>query len=347
MPRKKVTMQDIATACNLSRNTVSKVFNDRGSVPEATRQLVLAKAAELGYNSLAPELLAEKPAAPEPFLSGNIALLSSANPLNHNFGSLFTKFFTDSVCRSGFTVQMYELSADEIRSHRLPERLSIENTVGIIGIELFDESFIRYVASFGLPMVFMDCYHAVNRSPIPCDIISMENIAPVMQITRQMLKNGAESFGFIGDYMHCNSFYERYSAVGYALAEAGKAIDPALSITAPDSPAYADIGWIIEQLKSMPKLPDAFVCANDYHAIKLMMALREMGISVPEDVKVSGFDDSPEASVIGSGLTTVFINGTELGLLAADLLVSRLKTPARPYSLTYLQSKAVFRNSTN
>ena len=48
MAMKRITMQDIADACGLSRNTVSKVFNDRGSVPEATRQQVLAKARELG-----------------------------------------------------------------------------------------------------------------------------------------------------------------------------------------------------------------------------------------------------------------------------------------------------------
>ena len=49
MGLKRVTMQDIADACGLSRNTVSKVYNGRGSVPEATRRLVLAKAEALGY----------------------------------------------------------------------------------------------------------------------------------------------------------------------------------------------------------------------------------------------------------------------------------------------------------
>ena len=49
MAAKKITMQDIADACGLSRNTVSKVFNGRGSVPEATRQQVLEKARQMGY----------------------------------------------------------------------------------------------------------------------------------------------------------------------------------------------------------------------------------------------------------------------------------------------------------
>lgn len=49
MAYKRLTMQDIADACKLSRNTVSKIFNDRGAVPEATRRMVLQKARELGY----------------------------------------------------------------------------------------------------------------------------------------------------------------------------------------------------------------------------------------------------------------------------------------------------------
>ena len=49
MPSRRITMQDIADACGLSRNTVSKVFNGRGSVPRTTRDLVLQKARELGY----------------------------------------------------------------------------------------------------------------------------------------------------------------------------------------------------------------------------------------------------------------------------------------------------------
>ena len=60
MARKRITMQQLANACELSRNTVSKVFNDRGAVPEATRKLVLQKARELGYY----QPLEEEPANP-------------------------------------------------------------------------------------------------------------------------------------------------------------------------------------------------------------------------------------------------------------------------------------------
>ena len=95
MAIKKVTIQDIADACGLSRNTVSKVFNDRGSVPEATRQTVLLKAQELGYGMFLNEdgpSQKQKPA-------GNIALLAQHKLRSHSFGVFFITSFTDQLSR--------------------------------------------------------------------------------------------------------------------------------------------------------------------------------------------------------------------------------------------------------
>ena len=79
MANKRVTMQDIADACGLSRNTVSKVFNGRGTVPPGTRSLILQKAAELGYGLPAAERAA---AAVSPSAGGTIALLTSSMPMD-------------------------------------------------------------------------------------------------------------------------------------------------------------------------------------------------------------------------------------------------------------------------
>ena len=78
MAIKRITMQDIADACGLSRNTVSKIFNDRGDVPEATRNMVLEKARQLGYYQL--------PAKEEPAVvyGGTIAVLTQNKKLSNN-----------------------------------------------------------------------------------------------------------------------------------------------------------------------------------------------------------------------------------------------------------------------
>ena len=92
MALKRVTMQDIADACGLSRNTVSKIFNGRGAVPEATQKMVLSKAKELGYGQIPEESSANGKER-----SRNIALLTQHKLLSHNFGAFFITSFTDAI----------------------------------------------------------------------------------------------------------------------------------------------------------------------------------------------------------------------------------------------------------
>ena len=98
MATKKITMQDIAAACGLSRNTVSKVFNDRGSVPEVTRQQVLTMARQMGYRQLT---VPENTPAPQ---GRSIALLTLCMPGRNHYGSNFISSFANRMSRAGYTL---------------------------------------------------------------------------------------------------------------------------------------------------------------------------------------------------------------------------------------------------
>lgn len=339
MSRNRVTLQSIAEACGLSRNTVSKVFNSRGSVPESTRQLVMEKAREMGYFAILESAPEEKP-------TRSIAVFSRSGPINHKFGLLFLKGFTDTVCREGYVVQMYELSETEINSLQLPQKLAMDNTVGILGIELFDKDYICHLCSFGIPVILADGYYGIQKTIIPCDVVSMENYASTLAITRQIIEEGAKTLGFIGDIHHCNSFYERWGGFCSALGQAGIKVDRQVCIQEKDGIQYGDIEWTLEQLRNMPYMPDAFVCANDYHAMRIALALQRMGVSIPEDIMVAGFGDSLEADMIAAGLTTASIPSADMGIFAANLLLSRELNPDRPFGLTYMRTEPIYRGST-
>lgn len=109
MANKRATMQDIADACGLSRNTVSKVFNGRGAVSPATRALIMQKASALGYG------LPTEKKAPTPQTGGSIALLTNNMPVDYHFGTYFVTTFTDQICRAGYTLKMFEISAEEMQ----------------------------------------------------------------------------------------------------------------------------------------------------------------------------------------------------------------------------------------
>jgi len=332
-------MQEIADACGLSRNTVSKVFNARGTVLDSTRQQVLAKARELGY----------APAAAENTVGtdhgGSIALLTQHKLLSHNFGAYFITSFTDQISRSGYTMQIYEISAKEIAERSLPPRLDSEQTAGILGIELFDRDYINMVCTLGKPTVFVDGYARVSRELICCDFVSMENISSETALVGRMIAGGAKRLGFVGDIEHCNSFYERWIGFCTALGDAGLPVDRELCILKEDSELYGDTDWLLEQLSAMPEMPDAFACANDYLAIHLMTALKRKGLSVPGDVMITGFDGSPEAAIVEPSLTTARIPSTDIGRLAAFLLTERIRLPDFPCHWTYLKTTPIWRDS--
>ena len=94
------------------------------------------------------------------------------------------------------------------------------------------------------------------------------------------------------------------------------------------------------------QLPDVFVCANDFVAIDLIHALKKRGIRIPEDVLVTGFDNSTESRIIDPHLTTVDIPSSKMGYIAADMLLSRIKEPDTPYRIMHVRTTLKFREST-
>ena len=341
MAIKKITMQDIADACGLSRNTVSKVFNNRGTVPEETRKMVLQKAHEIGYRQLPEETPEVPPQSPR-----SIALLTSNMPVEYHFGTFFVPAFAEHLSRAGYTLAMYELSGSDLQNKQLPPHMSVEQTAGIIAIELFDRAYMDMLCEQGIPTIFIDAHADAFMSVLKCDFLSMENIASITALTHHVIDKGAKRLGFVGDINHCNSFRERWFGFNNALNNANIPLDMDQCVLLNDTFPYDDPEKLSEQLRQMRQLPDAFVCANDFYAIQLMSALKRMGLSIPGDILVTGFDGIPQSSVVDPALTTAQIPSAEIGRTAADLLLGRIQNPNSPFVSIYVRTTPIFRAST-
>lgn len=346
MARKRITMQDIANACGLSRNTVSKVFNGKGAVPEVTRHMVVQKAKELGYHQF-PE------AIPEPSEPGiqaspiqNVALLTKRMPTDYHFATFFLPVFTEHLSRAGYTLTLHEISPEEMRQNRLPAHVVSEQTAGLLGVELFDKQYLDFLCSLHIPTIFIDAYAGAAMFPMECDFISMENRSSMAAITAHVINAGAKKLGFVGDAEHCNSFWERWTGFCFSMEHMGIPLDRKLCILAKDSAPYDNPEWLMEQVRAMPEIPDAFLCANDFLALRMLNALKLMGLSVPGDVMLTGFDGTPQSTVVEPSLTTAQIPNAEIGRIAAELLLERIAYPDRPFRSVYIKSPTIWRNST-
>lgn len=344
MALKRITMQQLADACGLSRNTVSKIFNGRGAVPELTKQAVLQKAKELGYHYG----LDEEPAKADAQRLQAIALLTRRIPVDADahFGTFFLPTFAERLSRAGYTLMMYEISPEDFRIGKLPSHLPLEQTAGISTIEMFDRKYLNMLCAQGLPCISIDACARAYTTPMKCDFISMENISSTAVLTNHVIAAGAKRLGFIGDPEHCDSFHQRWMGFLAALADAGMTVDKPLCILDPDSPDYSNEDWLFMRIQGMSEKPDALICANDFIALRVMTVLKRMGLSIPDDVMVAGFDGSPQSAAVEPSLTTVQIPSVDIAQLAADMLLKRIQNPDQPFRRVYVKTTPVWRNST-
>jgi LacI family transcriptional regulator len=121
-------------------------------------------------------------------------------------------------------------------------------------------------------------------------------------------------------------YYSRMSGYRRALAAKGILFDELLV----QSGDFTERGGYqsIQQLLNLDACPTAVFCANDLIAMGAMLAIREAGLSIPEDIAVVGFDDIPAARLVCPPLTTIRHNQSRLGRRAAELLFERLNEEA-------------------
>ena len=130
----RITIQDIADALGLSRNTVSKAINNTGILADATREKVLKKAIEMGYKQFSYVNIpgigipGADPGCTLPLKKNEIALLTANFIGNSHFASTMLDNFQRGISDSGYTFTMHRIQENEIRNLQLPNSYNIEKT---------------------------------------------------------------------------------------------------------------------------------------------------------------------------------------------------------------------------
>ncbi len=345
---KRVTIQDIADALGVSRNTVSKAINNSDGLADATREKILQKAVEMGYKqfsyvaALAGNTATPPPAVEEsPAPGGEIALFTTSifNQSNHFAASMMDRFQRE-LSQLGYILSIHLVDRDNLARRTLPATFDREKCSGILCIEMFDWAYDEMVCALGLPVLFVDGPHKRYGNSLPADQLYMENALGITKLVNEMLRKGRRRIGFIGDYEHCQSFFERYSAFRCAMLLAGAPVEERFCLRVNRREEVEDA------LRALTELPDLFICANDFIAVDVMQALNKMGKSVPGDVLISGFDDAPESRIVTPPLTTVHIHTQSMAYSAVHLLLTRIQEPALDYRVTYTETELISREST-
>lgn len=337
---KNVTINDLANALGMSRNTVSKALNGK-HVPTKTRNAVISAAIEMGYKGY--KLAASTEGSS--LMQKRILILSARLLLSISYHIYVLRGIEDAL--SEYDVDLVQFSITSSASFaKLKRYISANKVDGIIAMEFFEPDYIAELSDSGIPMVFLD--FPFSSSPIRghYDLILPESRDVLMQLCSHLIEaDQCKTFGFVGDFHHCKSFFERYCGMLEAQFINGIPATPHFSITHDDSLTYSP-GVLTNAIQALPGLPDCFVAANDYIALNLMTALKNLKIPVPKEVRVIGFDNSPEGKVSTPALTTVNVNKYAMGKQIVSVLLDRMNSPARANNTIYISSKPLVRSST-
>lgn len=338
-----ISMQEIAEKIGVSRNTVSKVLNNKEGVSDAVRKSILQTASEMGYPKL-PANIEETGRV----LSGqkNISVLVT-NPEFSQYWMHLLNAIANELNKTGYNLIYNYIYNNGQGTDNVSEIIDAGNFAGIIVINVYDSSIIKKIAGAGLPTVYSDIPMSVTCSEAKGDIILFEGQHSIAKITEHMLSQGIKKIGFIGDITYARTIYERWLGFQLEVLNYGIKLDMDYCLIKGVSNHFYNPGEVEQSLSQLKNLPDAFVCANDVIAYMAIKYFESKGIRVPEDMIVSGYDNIKESIINDNRLTTVEANVEYLGKCLVRQLFDLIKDPSRPYETVFIETNTIFRNSTN
>ena len=244
------------------------------------------------------------------------------------------------LLRLGYRLNSYLVSSQELRAGRLPFAFQPEQVSAIVCIEMFDWDYDRMLCELGLPILFVDGPPRIGGRSLPADQLYMDNSTELSRLLSELLRRGVRRIGFLGDYLHCQSFFERYMTFRMAMTLEGVPVEERFLIRGNSAAEFS------RDLEALEELPELFVCANDFVAYDALQILRRLGKRVPEDLMLCGFDDAPESRMVVPALTTVHIHTQDMAFSAAQLLLTRIREPSLDFRKVYTETDLVLREST-
>ncbi len=292
--KSKVTIKDVARACGVSTQTISRVLNNRSDVSSATREKILAVIDQMAYQ---PSALARGLRQPSNTLGVIIA------GLKYKGVSTTLKGIAQASEARGFALILKELPTfGPMDMGPLIQSLMSHQVQGIIyaAPEVGDNwlSARRALTRGAPPMVFLKG----NPSAAPMTI-SIDNYAGGYMLTKRLVELGYRRIAHISGPLEWWESRERRRGWIQALRDAGRDAPEEAFVEGDWSPASGLASF--EQLKSRYKDMDAVFAGNDQMALGVLHGAWKHGVNVPEKLGVAGFDDLSEAAFFTPSLTTV------------------------------------------
>lgn len=334
MNRSKVTIKDVALEAGVSVATVSRLVNGTSIVSAATAAKIQETIQKLGYE---PNLMARNLRKKET----RVILIVCPNVTNPYYAHILAGI-TEASYQQGFSAVMYTTNCDPERELEGIQMLYKGRVDGAILMDGLRDHQVFYNAASRFPIVQCSEYVDTEIAPAVC----IDNYQASRDMMAHLLGLGHTKIALISSNNDYVSTKIRTQAYKDSLLEAGLPVDPEyIKLGSSDYSFQSGRACALELLQS-ENPPSAIFCISDTFAFGSIIAAKELGITTPEELSISGFDDVEYTTMHHPFITTIAQPCYELGRTSAQMLFERLEKHSAETGLVYLDHQLVVREST-
>lgn len=325
----RVTSHEVALKAGVSQSTVSRVFSGGGRFTDDTRQRVMEIARELGYkpNAIARSLITQR--------TQIIGIVASY--MTNPFFPVVLEAFTHRLHQLGWKVLLFTAGSNEDVDEVLPEVLAYQVDGLVIVTASLSSRMTREVMKRGTPVVLFNRYAlGIGASAVAC-----ANLEGARMVADALLDAGHKRLAYIAGREDTSTNVDRQKGFLERLSERNF---ENIAIESGNFTYQGGFDAAIRLLSSRDR-PDGIFCANDITALGTLDAARALGVKVPQELSVIGFDDIPMAQWNGYNLTTVRQPLEDMIEATVDLLLERVENPQLGSVLKFFPGTLVVRGS--
>ncbi|MFI7411563.1 substrate-binding domain-containing protein [Streptomyces sp. NPDC049627] len=331
------TMADVARRAGVSVATVSHVLNGTRPVLPHTRQAVLDAMDELGYtpNTLARSLVTAR--------TRSIGLAVSA--ISNPYFTEILQGVETAALEHGYSLLIADPHDDPVHERKVVQLLHERRVDGmIVAPSAEPRDLVAYLGRHQVPTVLLDRVVDTSADGSPLfDQVCADSAEPVTRLVTHLAGLGHRRIALVAGLPGLSTTRERLTGYRDGLAATGLPYDEHLVVHGNSESAGAE--QATAALLTLAAPPTALVTANNAMTIGALRALRDRGMSVPDDIALCCFDDFAWADLFSPRLTAIAQPSRDIGAAAVRVLLDRLASPDRPARTVRLPCAFVHRTS--
>ncbi len=308
MSRRAITLDQVAASAGVSRMTASRALNNQPGVSTPVRERIVRIASELGYvpNRAARDLAAGRPRV--------IGLLCA--DMQAPFSAAIISGAVRAARAAAYEVLLYSLLEphEQLREGVAP--LLARSTQGVVSLVVHRHDYLPQLRAAGVQVVTIENPEGGGNT------ITADHYNGARAGLRHLIELGHRRLAYIGSHEEMFSSRDRRRAYEDMLREHGLPRDRQLFVKGDNTQATAFVA--AQRLLALPNPPTAIFANNDTTALGVLEAARMLGVRVPRDLSVLGFDDVPQAAAAHPPLTTVRQPLEQMGRSAVNALLAVL-----------------------